>query len=118
MRDLDTSGDPLPIMLGGTIACGLYAALGLGVGAVMRNQVGAIVGSLIYLFVLENLLRLVPKVSDVIDEYGLVAVGGSLFAADDDAALSQVSAGLLFAAYCLVFLIAGLALMRRRDISA
>ena len=34
----------------------LFAALGVGVGAIMRNQVGAIVGSLVYLFVLENLL--------------------------------------------------------------
>ena len=41
------------------VGTALYAALGVGVGAIVRNQVGAIVGTLVYLFVLENLLQII-----------------------------------------------------------
>ena len=47
------------MIVGGTIATALYAALGVGVGAIVRNQVGAVVGTLVYLFVLENLLQII-----------------------------------------------------------
>ena len=52
------------MIVGGTIATALYAALGVGVGALVRNQVGAIVGTLVYLFVLENLLQIVKPLRD------------------------------------------------------
>ena len=61
-RGIDTglTGSQLTKMIvGGTVATGLYAALGVGVGAIVRNQVGAVVGTLVYLFVLENLLQII-----------------------------------------------------------
>lgn len=119
LRDLDTSGDVLPLIVGGTIATGLYAALGLGIGAVMRNQVGAIIGSLVYLFVLENLLQIIPGVDDVLGKYGIGAVSGGLADFDESGdLLSQLPAGLLFAAYCAIFVVVGILLMRERDITA
>ena len=60
-RDLDTSGDTLKLIVGGTLATGLYAALGVGIGAIVRNQVGAIIGALVYVFVLESLLGIIPE---------------------------------------------------------
>jgi ABC-2 type transport system permease protein len=119
LRDLDTSGDVLPLIIGGTIATGLYAALGVGVGAVMRNQVGAIIGSLVYLFVLENLLQIIPGVDDVLSKYGIGGVGNALSGADEpNDLLGQLPAGLLFALYCAIFIGAGITLMRQRDITA
>jgi ABC-2 type transport system permease protein len=119
VRDLDTSGDALSIVIGGTLASGLAAAFGLAVGAIMRNQVGAIVTCLVYIFVLENLLRLIPGLDDVLAKYGLVAVSTGLFGGGNDLdQLGQVSCGLLFAGYCAVLLIVGIELMRHRDITA
>jgi ABC-2 type transport system permease protein len=119
LRDLDTSGDVLPLIIGATVASGLFAALGVGVGAVMRNQVGAIIGSLVYLFVLENLLQIIPGVDDVLSKYGIGGVSSGLSDANDSGdVLNQLPAGLLFAGYCAVFIVIGIGLMRQRDITA
>jgi ABC-type transport system involved in multi-copper enzyme maturation permease subunit len=52
------------LVLGGTIAASaLWGAIGVGVGAIVRNQVGAIVALLAWGFVVENLLfAFVPNV--------------------------------------------------------
>ena len=38
----------------------IYALIGVGIGALFRNQVGAIVGGLVYLFVIEPVIRSIP----------------------------------------------------------
>jgi ABC-2 type transport system permease protein len=117
-----TGSQVTKMIVGGTIATALYAALGVGVGALVRNQVGAIVGTLVYLFVLENLLQIVKPLRDVLAEYGFGGVGlgltGTGEAGADHPPLGQVSAGLVLAGYCAIFLIAGIAMMRRRDVTA
>jgi ABC-2 type transport system permease protein len=122
LRDFDTSGESLKLIVGGTLATGLYAALGVGIGALVRNQVGAIIGSLVYLFVVESLIGIIPGVDEVVPKYGLGGVAGSLAGVTQGEAdldrLGQVAGGLLFAAYCAVFVIAGLVMMRRRDVTA
>ncbi|MDA0164149.1 ABC transporter permease [Solirubrobacter ginsenosidimutans] len=119
LRDLDTSGDAGTLIIGGTIDTALWAALGLGVGSVLRNQVGAIVGSLVYLFVLENLLQIIPGLDDIIRKYGFGGVSSGLFGADDSSdLLGQLPAGLLFAAYAGIFVVAGILVIERRDVTA
>ena len=114
-----SGGDVLAIVVGSTIATGLYAAFGLGLGAVLRNQVGAVVGALGWVFVLEPLLRVIPTFGDWVSSYGLDGVGDGLSATGgNDHALHQLPAGLLFAAYCAVILLAGVAVVGRRDVSA
>lgn len=119
-RDIDTSGDAMRLIIGGTLGTGLFAALGLGLGAIVRNQVGAIVGSLIYLFVLEQLLTLLPAgIGEEIQKYGIGGVSGGLFSAEDSGdLLGQVPAGLLFTLYCTLFVVAGILVMQRRDVTA
>jgi ABC-2 type transport system permease protein len=124
-RGIDTglTGSQVTNMIvGGTIATALYAALGVGVGALVRNQVGAIVGTLVYLFVLENLLQIIKPLRDPLAKYGFGGVGLGLTGTGDAAAdhppLGQVSAGLVLAGYCAIFLLAGIAMMERRDITA
>jgi ABC-2 type transport system permease protein len=125
VRGIDTglSGSQVTKMIvGGIIATALYAALGVGVGAIVRNQVGAVVGTLVYLFVLENLLQIIKPLRDPLAKYGFGGVvqglTGSGDAGADHPPLGQVSAGLVLAGYCAIFLIAGIAMMRRRDITA
>ena len=117
-----SGSDVTKMVIGGTIATGLYAALGVGVGAIVRNQVGAVVGSLVYLFVLENLLTIAKPLRDPVAKYGFGGVGNGLTGAADPTAdhppLDQVPAGLLLAAYCAIFLVIGIVLMRKRDVTA
>jgi ABC-2 type transport system permease protein len=117
-----TGSEALKMVIGGIVANGLYAALGVGVGAIVRNQVGAIVGSLVYLFILENLLTIAKPLRDPVAKYGFGGLGNGLTGtASPDAdhpPLHQIPAGLLLAAYCAVLLIIGCMLMRRRDVTA
>jgi ABC-2 type transport system permease protein len=117
-----TGSQVTKMVVGGAIATALYGALGVGVGALVRNQVGAIVGTLVYLFVLENLLQIVKVLRDPLAKYGFGGVGLGLTGTGETGAdhppLGQVSAGLVLASYCAIFLIAGITMMKRRDITA
>jgi ABC-2 type transport system permease protein len=120
-RDFDFGEGAGSLLLGGTIATGLNAALGLAVGAIVRNQVGAIVGVLVYGFMLEDLIGLIPGIRDFLPEYGLGGVSQAIALSDvnsDTDLLGQLPASLLLALYVAVFLAAGLVLMRRRDVTA
>jgi ABC-2 type transport system permease protein len=117
-----TGSQVTDMVVGGTIATALYAAVGVGVGAIVRNQVGAIIGTLVYLFVLENLLQIVKSFRDFLAKYGFGGVGQGLMGTGDPRAdhppLGQVSAGLVLAGYCAILLVAGIAMMKRRDVTA
>ena len=109
------------IVAGGAVATALAAALGVGAGAVIRNQVGAVVTVLGLLYVAEPLLGFVPHAGAAVQTYGLggLASGATATTGFPTSAhlLGQVPAALVFAAYALVFLVAGTALLRRRDIA-
>jgi ABC-2 type transport system permease protein len=123
-RDVETgleSSELVKILVGGSIASALFCALGVGVGALVRNQVGAIVGSLAYVFVIEPLVGIIPGIDDAVSKYGLGGLTEALAAgtSDTDAdLLAQVPAGLLLAGYALVFVVVGIYLMRRRDVTS
>ena len=111
-------GDAAELIIGGAVAGGLFAALGVGIGALVRNQVGAIIGALGWIFLVEPLLGIIPGASDTISRWfpsGAAAATAGMSALDDP--LGQLPAALLLAAYALLFAAAGAALMRRRDIS-
>jgi ABC-2 type transport system permease protein len=124
-RNIDTGvsgSQATKMVIGSIVAAGLYAALGVGVGAFVRNQVGAIVGTLVYLFVLENLLNIIRPARDAVAKFGFDGLSAGLTGSADPGAthppLHQVPAGLVLAGYCAVFLVAGILLMRRRDVSS
>jgi len=112
------------LIIGGTLVCGLYAALGVGLGALVRNQVGAIVGALVYMFVLEplasGLLSLSDSLDDFMPKYSLGAVSSWLagVSPDTEVLLEQFPAGLLLTLYAAIFIAAGLYMLRRRDVTA
>jgi ABC-2 type transport system permease protein len=116
-----TSSDVVKMVVGGTLATGLYGALGLAVGAILRNQVGAMIGALVYIFVAEPLLRIIPTVGDWIAEYGLDGTTSSLTFTNDpnaDNVLGQVPGGLLLLGYVAVLVVVGVVLTQRRDVTA
>ncbi len=123
-RDIDTgltSGDIAKVVAGLILATALWAALGVGIGALVRNQVGAIVGALGWVLLVENLLTIIPTVGDWVQKYGLNGVTNALSNVESEQTgdvLSQAAGGALLLAYTAAFVIAGTLAMRRRDITS
>jgi ABC-2 type transport system permease protein len=110
------------IIAGGGVATALAAALGTGVGAVIRNQVGAVITVLGLLYVAEPLLGFIPHAGSAVQTYGLGglasgATGTTGFPANVHL-LGQVPAALVIAGYALAVVLAGAVLLRQRDIAA
>jgi hypothetical protein len=57
------AGDNLRVVAGAGTAVVIYAVIGVGVGALLRNQVGAIVGALVYLYVLEPVIAAIGPIA-------------------------------------------------------
>jgi ABC-2 type transport system permease protein len=116
--EADAAGrDIVGWLVGGGASAALNGALGVGIGALVRNQVGAVIGILVWGFVLEPLIGLIPGLKDVVPKYGLSGVSNAV-AGTGDNTLHQLPGALVFAGYCAIFLIVGIVLMRRRDVSA
>jgi hypothetical protein len=109
------------IIAGGGIATALSATFGVGVGAIIRNQAGAIIAVLALLYVAEPLLGFIPHLGTTVQQYGL----GGLAAATTHTIsfpasahlLGQPAAALVLAGYATLALLAGAALLKRRDIT-
>jgi ABC-2 type transport system permease protein len=123
-RDIETGlggSDITGIVAGQTISTGLWAALGVGLGALVRNQVGAIVGALIWTFLGENLLGIVPGIGDAIRKYGTLGASNALGGIETENTgdvLAQLPGGLLLTAYAAAFLVAGVLALRNRDVTS
>ena len=123
-RDIDTgltSQEITEVVIGLVLATALWAALGVGLGALVRNQVGAIVGALGWTLLVENLLTIIPTVGDWVQKYGLNGVTNALSNIESEVTgdvLSQAAGGALLLAYTAAFVIAGTLAMRRRDITS
>jgi ABC-2 type transport system permease protein len=116
------SGDVVALVIGQTLAGGLWAAIGVGWGAIVRNQVGAIVSGLMWIFLVENLGGLIPTVGDWIQKYGLNGVSNAVGAVpsqgDASNMLDQLPAALLMLGYAVVFVVAGALVLRDRDVTS
>jgi ABC-2 type transport system permease protein len=106
-------GELAQIALGVAAVAALWAAIGVGVGAILRHQVGAIVGLLAYLFVAENLVfGLVPSVG----RYLPGPAGQALAGDTNDQLVSPGAGAALLVAYALAIAAAGTLLTIRRDV--
>ena len=109
------------LIAGGAAATALFAALGVGFGALVRNQVGAVAVALGLLYVAEPLLGAIPGAGDAVQRFGLAGLGSSASATSaftGTARLFSAPAGVgLLAAYAVLVFAAGAALFRRRDLA-
>lgn len=111
------------ILIGGVIASGIYGIFGVGLGALLRNQVAAVVGLVIYLFVAEPILSAIPKVRAAYPYLPGGAASAMTQTTDPNVQttgftlLEPWQGGLLLLAYGLVFAIIGSFLTVRRDVS-
>jgi ABC-2 type transport system permease protein len=103
------------LIAGGLLAVGLTAALGVGVGVLVRNQVAAVVGSLVWLFILEPLT---PLASDELSKYTILNSASSLGLGGGygDHTPNFVQALVALVLWTAVFVIAGVLVDRRRDV--
>ncbi len=128
---LDAKGFPVDlgsdvtrrVIIGGILSVAIYGVIGVGVGALLRNQVAAVVGLVIYLFVAEPVIRSIPKVRSAYP-YLPGGAGEALTQSGDTTnvpsglhLLQPWQGGLLLLAYGLVFAILGSWLTVRRDIT-
>jgi ABC-2 type transport system permease protein len=117
--DISLGSNGIPGTLAGVGAgVAVYALLGVGLGALLRNQIAAVVGALVYLFVVEAILSAVPVVRDAYPYLpgGANAALVGTFTPNVDL-LEQYQGGLLLVAYGVVFSILGTWLAVRRDVT-
>jgi ABC-2 type transport system permease protein len=116
-RGIDVALDfrQVALMLVGT-ACGvaLWGALGVGIGAVVPSQVGAIVGLLTWRFIVENLFfAFIPSLGRFAPLHAQDALAGLT----TEHLLSATGGGLILVAWATAFALVGTALVARRDVS-
>jgi ABC-type transport system involved in multi-copper enzyme maturation permease subunit len=117
--DVDLLGDGLPGTYAGVVADVIaFALVGVGLGALLRNQVATVVGLLVYRFVAEPILTGIPALHD-----WTIYLPGSA-----SAALTRVSlttqdylaawqGGLVLLGYALALAVAGALISMRRDVT-
>ena len=106
------SGDYLQLLAGGTGAAALWAMIGLGVGALVRNQAGAIVGLCVWILLVESTSDgFVPGAAR------LMPGGVGLSLAGNVDKLSVAVATLLLVLYAAAASAAGWLATLRRDIA-
>jgi ABC-type transport system involved in multi-copper enzyme maturation permease subunit len=121
VKDIDLSlpDNGIPgVLVGTVVGLAVYSMLGVGVGALVRNQIAAVVGSLVYLFVVEAFAAALPTIRDYY-KYLPGGANSALTGASQPGTtlLEPWQGGLLLVAYGLVFAIAGTWLAVRRDVS-
>ncbi len=106
----------LQVLGAAAVGMAVYAVVGVGVGAFVRNQIGAIVGALVWVFLVEALVvALLPQV-------GKWLPGGAANAmlqatSTNGHLLAPWAGGLLFLAYGLAFAALATVTTLRRDIT-
>jgi ABC-2 type transport system permease protein len=102
------------LFVGTPLITAAWAAIGVGLGALVRNQVFAVIGLIVWAMVIDNLLvNLVPRI-------GGYTPGGSsaaLVADPADYVLSTPAGALVLVAYVVALVAAGTLLVARRDVT-
>ena len=106
------SGAYALLLAGGASAAALWAVIGVGVGAILRNQVTAIVAIFVWIEIIENLL---VDGAPVVSKY-MPATLGEAITGDRIGTLHTPALGaLLLAVYAIVAIAVGVLITSRRD---
>jgi ABC-2 type transport system permease protein len=100
----------------GVLGAGLCGLVGVGVGAVVRNQVAALVGTVAWVLVVEGLLMGLVNAPSL-GKWLPSAAAAAAITSPGGANLSRLAGTLVFAGYGLALALAGTRLMVRRDIT-
>jgi ABC-2 type transport system permease protein len=110
--------DYAQLLAGGALGAGLFAAIGVGVGAIVRSQVTAVVGLCVWLLFLEPLLLGdVPAVAKFAPGASAGAIAGAIQMQIADDLVAPALGVLLLVAYAALASVAGSIATARRDVS-
>jgi ABC-2 type transport system permease protein len=117
VRDISlalSTTDVLWLVLGTPVLTAAWAAIGVGLGALVRNQVFAVIGLIVWAMIIDNLIRgLVPSIGG----YTPVGASAAIIGDPTDYVISAAPGGLLLLGYVAVFIAAGALLVARRDVT-
>jgi ABC-2 type transport system permease protein len=115
-RNVDVESGELLRNIGGLlVGAAFWGALGVGVGTLLKNQVFAIIVSLVWLLVVENL---VIALRDDVGRYlPQAALDAMLGGADLDDPLPRLVGGAVALAYVAGFAAVGFLVTTRRDVT-
>jgi ABC-type transport system involved in multi-copper enzyme maturation permease subunit len=108
--------DYLLFLVGGTVGVALWAAIGVGVGALVRNQVPALVGLCAWLLFVEGLLLGDVADIDAVGRFAPGAAAAALSGQDPDRLLAPAIGVIVLAVYAVVTAAAGSLVTSRRDV--
>lgn len=110
-------GDFVQMLAGGAAAAALWAAIGTGVGAIVRNQIGAVTGLCVWLLLVESILiGDVPSAAKFAPGASAGALAGMIQNVSSGSLLAPALGALLLAVYAAASTVAGLILIERRDV--
>ena len=113
-----TAGDYLQLLAGGAAAGALFAAVGLGVGAIARQQVGAVVGLCVWLLLIETtLIGNIPSAGKYAPGAAAGAIAGAVQTQSPAKLVAPALGVLLLVAYAALAAGAGALLITRRDVA-
>ena len=102
------------LIVGAIVGTALWGAIGVGLGAIVTNQVGAVIALLAWGFVVENLVfGFLPKIGRFLPVHSSDAMMGPI----QDKLLPGDVGTLVTVAWALALAIIGVALLKRRDVS-
>jgi ABC-2 type transport system permease protein len=108
------AGQTTQLLLGTLAGIALWSALGVGIGTIVRNQVGAIIGLLAWGFVAENLLF---AFAPAVGRFALVHAQVSLAGFTSKHLLPAAAGGAILLAWTIAFALTATTLAARRDVA-
>jgi len=113
-----SGGEYAQLLAGGAVAAALWAAIGVGVGAIVRNQIGAVVGLVVWLLFVEmTLIGSVPSAAKYAPGASAGAIAGAILEQTATYLIAPALGALLSVAYAATATTAGLIATNRRDVS-
>jgi ABC-type transport system involved in multi-copper enzyme maturation permease subunit len=101
------------LFYGSIVGSALWGGIGVGLGAVLRNQVGSVIGLLAWVFVVDNLLfGLVPSIGKLTPTQAMNAMLGGT----DPHYVSPAAGTVLLVAWAVLLAVPAVVLTTRRDV--
>ncbi len=108
------SGELAQLLLGALAGTALWGGIGVGVGAIVRNQIAAVIGLLSFVFVVDGLLfALVPSVGRLLPS----AAENALIGDTTEHLVSPAAGAALLVAWVAALVVGGAVLTARRDVN-
>lgn len=109
-----TGANMTELIVGAIVGTALWGAIGVGLGAIMTNQVGAVISLLAWGFVVENLVfGFLPKIGQYLPVHASDAMMGPI----QDKLLPGDVGTVVTVLWALALALIGVALLKRRDVS-